>query len=194
MSKLGIIIPTHLEWNILRLKIQNSKHDYRVSGMGKVNACIATTQLIIAGAESILLYGFAGGLRNLKRGETIEATDCIEGDYHAEELNEPYPNGITLRHTLNIFRRCQIVSQDHFLTLDEYRECNPPLANTLATDMEAYAVAKVCRELNVPFYAIKVISDIVGENTANDFFKPSDELVSTLTQSLEKTLSCLASQ
>lgn len=32
-------------------------------------------------------------------------------------------------------------------------------------EMEAYSQAYVCRELNVPFLAVKYITDIIGENS-----------------------------
>lgn len=32
-------------------------------------------------------------------------------------------------------------------------------------DMEAYAQAHVCGELNVPFLSVKYITDIIGENS-----------------------------
>ena len=32
-------------------------------------------------------------------------------------------------------------------------------------DMEAYAQAFVCRELNVPFLSVKYVTDIIGQNS-----------------------------
>ena len=32
-------------------------------------------------------------------------------------------------------------------------------------DMEAYAQAQVCRELGIPFLAVKYVTDIVGQNS-----------------------------
>ena len=37
-------------------------------------------------------------------------------------------------------------------------------------DMESYAEADVCREMGIPFVSVKYVTDIVGQNSSQEWF------------------------
>ena len=37
-------------------------------------------------------------------------------------------------------------------------------------DMESFAEADVCREMGIPFFAVKYVTDIVGQNSSQEWF------------------------
>ena len=36
--------------------------------------------------------------------------------------------------------------------------------------MEAYAEAEVCREMGIPFISVKYVTDVVGQNSAQEWY------------------------
>ena len=192
MSKIGLIIPTRHEFNLIEDEIK-CETEYQICGMGKVNAAIAASNLIsIFECEKILLVGFAGGLRGLDKGDIIEPSEFIEGDFHAEELEVQYPNSFSQQSFLNLGRKVPIVTQDRFLKEDIYERTI--LTPVLACDMESYAVAKVCQAHDVEFYCVRIISDIADEFAERDFSKPNQHLIEVFQSTLRKAMQCLESQ
>ncbi|MGB0299499.1 MAG: hypothetical protein ACPGC3_08575, partial [Paracoccaceae bacterium] len=51
---------------------------------------------------------------------------------------------------------------DNFIT-------SPPELDSDLVDMEAYAIAKVCKKLMMPFKCYKYVTDLADENAANDW-------------------------
>ena len=46
-----------------------------------------------------------------------------------------------------------------------FAQCDANETDGDVVDMEAYAQAQVCRELGIPFLAVKYVTDIVGQNS-----------------------------
>ena len=156
----GIIIPSEFESKVI-------KFPHHVSNMGKINAACAVYDLVAKGFDRILLTGFCGGLDNVSIGEVIEPDTFIEGDYDVSPL-EKYPNMIITPKVTGY----TMISQDKFLKENRYSFS----VNKCATDMESYAVAAVCLKLNVKFQVIKIVSDIVGNNSVDDFLDSCTKL------------------
>lgn len=147
-----VIIPSDFE-----SKIVTTEH-YK-SGMGKINATSAAYSLICRGYDTITLSGFCGAIRGYKIGDIVRPTVFIEGDYDTRPL-ENYPNTIGRGNVL-------MVSQDRFLTVNPYQFKHAKIA----CDMESYAIASVCKSFGVKFECLKIVSDIVGVNSASDFLE-----------------------
>ena len=131
-----------------------------LSGCGKVNATIATMEAIDAGAKKIINYGTAGAVGNISG--LVEVTGYVDRDMDVRPLGfrlgqTPFEEGI------RIGRKGLVVgSGDSFAVGKPEIECD-------IVDMEAYAIARVCKKYDVEFRCFKYISDNVDENAASDW-------------------------
>lgn len=160
--KTALIIPSVYEYNLIEKDILESFDYVRLAGMGKVNSIIATSELIyLNGVDHVLLFGFAGGIRNLSLGQIIEPSLFIEGDYEDPVRHEVNELRLQPSKLLHYSTDSAIITQDHFLTSNPYTFAYP----TLATDMESYALARLCQVTHTTFNCVKIISDLVGEES-----------------------------
>ena len=131
-----------------------------LSGCGKVNAAIATMEAIDAGAKKIINYGTAGAVGNISG--LVEVTGYVDRDMDVRPLGfrlgqTPFEEGI------RIGRKGLVVgSGDSFAVGKPEIECD-------IVDMEAYAIARVCKKYDVEFRCFKYISDKADENAASDW-------------------------
>ncbi len=153
-----------------------------VSAEGKVNAAAGACAALAQGVDLVLNFGVAGGLRPEKTevGEVYLIEKAVQYDFDITELSgkevgtlpgesENFlplfcPTGLALpRRTLGTGDRFDDSPEDHALLLRlgcEIRE------------MEAGAIAQVCKYAGVPFCAVKAISDVYGSSpTAEQFRK-----------------------
>ncbi len=165
------------------------------SGMGKVNASMATTILISEfSAELIINTGIAGGISPSKTTDVIIGTRLMYNDVDARVFNYEYgqvpqmprffqinPELLVLvKKSLNkaniSFKEGLIVSGDKFISsiepLKEVIDLNP-----LATEMEGCAVAQVATRAGVDFLIIRYISDVIGlPSQIEDYFEYEDKM------------------
>ena len=131
-----------------------------LSGCGKVNATIATMEAIDAGAKKIINYGTAGAVGNISG--LVEVTGYVDRDMDVRPLGfrlgqTPFEEGI------RIGRKGLVVgSGDSFAVGKPEIECD-------IVEMEAYAIARVCKKYDVEFRCFKYISDKADENAASDW-------------------------
>ena len=131
-----------------------------LSGCGKVNATIATMEAIDAGAKKIINYGTACAVGNISG--LVEVTGYVDRDMDVRPLGfrlgqTPFEEGI------RIGRKGLVVgSGDSFAVGKPEIECD-------IVDMEAYAIARVCKKYDVEFRCFKYISDKADENAASDW-------------------------
>ena len=177
-----LIIPSKFENHSLGLEAM-------VTGMGKINVVHKLTSYLEWNkVKVVILAGYCGGLRGLSVGDIVEPTILIEGDYNCDPIQK-YPNLIDYCHgkLLPNSKRVAFVSQDRFLTYDPYMRT---IRNkVLATDMESYAAAYICREYKVRFHCVKIVSDVVGSNSTSDFLGSCKSLNSLLKVTIKKAIS-----
>ena len=131
-----------------------------LSGCGKVNATIATMEAIDAGAKKIINYGTAGAVGDISG--LVEVTGYVDRDMDVRPLGfrlgqTPFEEGV------RIGKRGLVVgSGDSFAVGKPEIECD-------IVDMEAYAIARVCKKYDVEFRCFKYISDKADENAASDW-------------------------
>lgn len=179
------------------------------SGMGKVNAAIATTLLISEfGCDLIINTGIAGGLKGVQTKDVVVATGAMYNDVDARIFGYEYgqvpqmpkiygvnPACITLvKKALNKldiqYKEGLILSGDKFVSsYDTISECKD--LGALAVEMEGTAVAQTATRCGRDFIIIRYISDVVGEPSQNeDYLKFEDEMAR---RSVEITLSLINS-
>ena len=152
-----------------------------VCGEGKVNAAAGTCAAISMGADLILNFGVAGGLiqERTEVGEVYLIDKVVQYDFDLTELNHlplgtlpgekenflPLfcPQGLDLpRRALGTGDRFNDSFSDHRTLLClgcEIRE------------MEAGAIAQVCRYTGIPLVSVKAISDVYGSGSTTEQFQ-----------------------
>tara|TARA_B100000212_G_scaffold217306_1_gene164516 strand:+ start:59 stop:592 length:534 start_codon:yes stop_codon:yes gene_type:complete len=133
-------------------------------GVGKINAAIKTTESIRKYSPKLIInYGTAGSLNKDVSG-LVEATHFYQRDMDASPLGievgeTPFEDSFKIhfgRHGLS----CG--TGDSFVT-------NTPELITDLVDMEAYAIAKICKMNDIDFRCFKYISDQADENAGQDW-------------------------
>ncbi|HET7628373.1 MAG TPA: 5'-methylthioadenosine/adenosylhomocysteine nucleosidase [Bacillales bacterium] len=161
------------------------------SGIGKVNAAIATTMLIQKFEPQLLINtGSAGGFHEeLKVGDIVISTEVRYHDVDATIFGYEYGQvpGMTASFTAdrelietavtaaqkipNVrVEKGLIVSGDSFMN-DQARVdfVNSKFKRLLAAEMEAAAIAHTCSRFDVPFVVIRSLSDIAGKESNVSF-------------------------
>ena len=138
-----------------------------VTGLGKVNATLHATKLILQHKPDLVVnFGTAGSISDDFTHGLVECTGFVQRDMDCTPLGfrkhtTPFEDSGHLLGTPEIV--CG--TGDSFLT--DAGEL--PADGVHIVDMEAYAIAKVCRHFGVPFRCFKYISDSADENAGEDW-------------------------
>lgn len=140
------------------------------TGIGKVNATYELTRAIQKYQPDIVInLGTAGGF-GLKRGDVVCCNQFVQRDMDVtplgfekfvtpfEESSVVLSYGITLDHL-----KTAVCGTGDCFEINH----NTNLYNVV--DMEAYALAKVCKAENLPFLCLKYISDVADDNAVSDW-------------------------
>ncbi|QUW22175.1 5'-methylthioadenosine/S-adenosylhomocysteine nucleosidase [Sporosarcina sp. Marseille-Q4063] len=173
------------------------------SGIGKVNAAMATTMLLEKFMPDVVLNtGSAGGFKErLEVGTVVISSEVRHHDVDVTAFGYEYGQVPQLpaaylgdkkliklaveaveeigehRHSIGL-----IASSDTFMSdtshVDKVRSTFPTI---IAAEMEAAAVAQVCHQFETPFVVIRALSDIAGKEATMSFdeFLPVAALHST---------------
>lgn len=153
------------------------------SGIGKVNATMAASFLVADGAEAIFNVGMSGSLMGLPESNLVIADSAFEADFDLtplgyKEFAKPDQAYIydtdkklleSARSVLANARVGRIACGDLFLTDAKRGKYLNENYGVVAFDMESGAIASVCHKCDVPFLAIRQISDNADENAAETY-------------------------
>lgn len=136
-----------------------------VTGMGM----LAMTHALyknkdLMSGEIAILAGFCGLLKGDQAiGDKIIPSVFIDGDYNAYPLEQSI-------HFIEVKKNPTIacISQSRLLTYNPYKDICDNF-KTVITDMESYAFVEFCTKFKISYKVIRVISDKVGESSANDY-------------------------
>ena len=157
---------------------QLEDYDVLYTGVGKVNATFKLTQKFgkfgsYVPYDLVVNYGTAGS-KNLPIGELVCCTKFVQRDMKVTQLG--FYEGQTPFESPNSMIA---LSTSKFNPLDKFYVCGTGdnfVENTKKEslfiqvfDMEAFALAKVCRHYNVPFISFKYITDNANEHSAKDW-------------------------
>jgi len=155
------------------------------SGIGKVNAAMATTLLIqLFKPDYVINTGSAGGFdQSLKVGDIVISKELRYHDVDATVFGYEYgqvpgmppayyPDQqlVTIAEQSGKYITVDVVtglitSGDSFMSdekrVEEVKKLFPEL---YAAEMEATAIAQVCSQFKVPFVIIRALSDIAGRD------------------------------
>ena len=135
-------------------------------GVGKINATYNTLQLInIHKPKLIINYGTAGAINTELKG-IVECTKFYQRDMDVRGLD--FELGETPFDKIKEI----ITSKDGYSCGTGDSFVNKKIDMEVdVVDMEAYAIAKVCKLENIEFKCFKYISDNADENADNDWGK-----------------------
>lgn len=170
------------------------------SGIGKVNASIATTLVIERfNPKAVINTGSAGGIargdeqggNDLAVGDIVLGTSVAHHDVdvtafgykHGQMAGMPADYGCddklvsVLEQASEVFPNAnihhgQIVSGDQFIASSEkFTSIKQHFPQAYAVEMEAAAIAQTCYRFNVPFVVVRAISDLANEEASVSFDK-----------------------
>lgn len=160
-------------------------------GIGKVNAAAAAAHFADTGCNIILNYGLSGGISGISKGELCLCNRFLEHDfdltgigykpcekpaqqYIYEADKELLKLGSTL---LPNAKQGTAVSGDRFVCDDELRQSLKNEFGAMSCDMETAAIAYVCSFAEIPFLALRRISDDAGADAGDSYreMNTSDE-------------------
>lgn len=129
-------------------------------GIGKVNAAIKTTELILKYRPSVILNLGTAGSSCFAAHSLIECSSFVQRDMDLSPLGVPVgktplddiPGVIESEHLLTDLTKGVCGTGDTFEVGATKISCD-------LVDMEAYAIAKACKRFNVQFSAFKYITD-----------------------------------
>lgn len=159
------------------------------SGVGKSNA-VAYTQMLIDYYKPDCLFnlGIAGGLKNgIKPMDIIVGSHYSHHDVNITQMKElfPYREKFETNQLLVDFVSKSmsnsivggIVSGEQFIGNDQQKQEIIKAFGAVAVDMESSAIAHVSFINNVPFVAIRGISDL-ADDSAHDTYNINEQQVS----------------
>lgn len=152
-------------------------------GIGKVNAAVAAAGLIDSGCNIILNYGLSGGIGNNRRGSVIVPQNFLEHDFDLTGIgykpcekplqNYIYESDKKLNALIeSIVGKCEnslAVTGDHFVCSAEESSFLETTFGASSCDMETAAIAYTCNAANVPFAAIRRVSDNADESAVGNY-------------------------
>ncbi len=196
MNKVHVIIPMAKEFAAVgRLGCENAETS--VCGVGKVNAALAAADACLRARrpDLVLSVGCAGALdESLRLGDVIVSESagywdvwCGKGVPQGKVQGEleRFPSPLRTAETVADLLTTQIglaggaratvgeiVTGDTFCTdKGKVAEIHRAFPGASAIDMESAAVAHVCHKCEVPVLSIRVISDTLNGERAEDYEK-----------------------
>jgi adenosylhomocysteine nucleosidase len=147
----------------------NGRHVVVVRSGAGHQAARHATEAILDGhrPQWIISAGFAGGLRpEVARHDLVMADCLIDAAGHRLVVDlKVDPQSLAQTPGVHVG---PLVTVDRVVRLPEEKRALGDRHEALAVDMESYAVAEVCREHEVRFLAIRIISDAVDDELPRD--------------------------
>lgn len=156
-----------------------------ISGIGKVNASISATLLLSKfGVDLVINTGVAGGLEHFELNTIVIAKSLVQHDLDITAFGRPLGfipsldcveiqsnNKLVefLEKEIKDSKTITLASGDQFICSKEDANRIKNQFNAKACDMESCAIAQVCSFFNVPFVAIRLISDSAGDDATSEY-------------------------
>lgn len=163
-------------------------------GIGKVNAAAAAAHFKDIGCDVILNYGLSGGVSGISRGELTLCSRFVEHDFDLTGIGykpceKPWQEYVySASNTLNDLFKKNVpdvkegtaVSGDRFICDEATRIALKDGFGAMSCDMETAAIAYVCSYGNIPFLALRRISDNAGDDAGDSYRAMNDKAEAVL--------------
>lgn len=143
--------------------------DVFYTGIGKVNAAIVATQLIVERNPKYVLNLGTAGSAKFKTHDLVECSAFVQRDMDISPLGfkigetplDPIPGKISFE-TVSQFQKGVCGTGDSF-------EVGAPRLLCDLVDMEGYALAKACKKMKLPLISFKYITDGSDKDAHKDW-------------------------
>ncbi|GEM00536.1 adenosylhomocysteine nucleosidase [Halolactibacillus halophilus] len=184
------------------------------SGIGKVNAALATTILLERFAiRAVVNTGSAGGLdQTLSVGDIVIGREVVHHDVDVRAFDYDYgqvpgmpkrylaDTGLIKAIEMAIEEKNEVQSKqgliatgDSFMQrADQVAGVLEHLPDTMAVEMEAAAIAQVCYQYHVPFVIIRSLSDIAGKESNVSFDQYLDQAAKHAAEMIMRVITNIA--
>lgn len=158
-----ILVTYAFEEEITRFEIQDAEITFLKTGMGKVFSAFNLTKALYNDKYDLVLNVGTSGTLNHNVGDIFVCHRFIDRDMEkitlpkvCSDITFPEKVGVEL---IDNYKKVGICNTgDSFVT--EARHFNGDVI-----DMEAFAQALICKEMNITFVSVKYITDIIGQNS-----------------------------
>lgn len=149
-----------------------------ISGIGAERARLAAEKLIKKGVTSLISWGTAGALvPNLSAGSLVVPQKVLLPGCGLFLADEEWHNRLETRLKMDVdFQSGPILQSDRVLRNPQGKMALAKKCGGIAVDMESAAVAEAALSANIPFVAIRAISDSVNMNIPLGALTAFDEL------------------
>ena len=153
--------------------------DILYTGVGKVNATYQLTkELYKRKAENrlpkyVINFGSCGS-KKFRKGELVACNQFIQRDMDATIFNYKYGETPSEKNIPLIIEHKKIINDLPYAVCgsgDNFATCESIIKEVEVSDMEAYALAKVCLLENIDFISIKYITDGLDDDGGKDWDK-----------------------
>lgn len=137
-----------------------------VTGVGAIQAAAAVSKAIAElKPDAVVSIGSAGSYGKLELGVSYSFGSVVSGDQDLTSYRLPL--GATLGPGRETIAAITLDRTSPYVLVSSCRFADgPSVIAADAADMEAYGVAMAARAYGIPCYAVKVITDIVGERVS----------------------------
>lgn len=158
----------------IEVNIPNAEVIYVETGIGKVNAAMHTMRAICKYHPDVVINLGSAGTLNHKVGDIIVCNSFVDRDLRNVTLDGVISEIEFDRDAINrIFLSEHLMDHAKLIgtcnTGDSFITQGTDIEGDVI-DMESYAVADVCRNMGIPFIAVKYVTDVVGQNSAQEWY------------------------
>lgn len=141
-----------------------------ITGLGKVNAAYELTKKITSERPDIVINLGTAGSNIFQKQEVVCCTKFIQRDMNVEELGfEPFKTPFSEEEPLLVYGLKMNRLPEGICGTGDSFETGHFTHDYSVVDMEAYALALICKREKLPFLCIKYISDGADDNAASDW-------------------------
>lgn len=188
-DKKTILVTYAVKEEFFPVKADGFDIQYLYTGVGKTKSACSLTKILCFGRPDFVLNVGTAGTQKHKVGDIFVSTAFIDRDYEAMKLPgisweingiDLLGNKLPLKQWVEQYPKTGICSTgDSFIT-------EAGRINGDVIDMEAYSQAFVCREFKIPFLSVKYITDIIGQNSVEQWQDKLPDARSELTSWFEQ--------
>lgn len=200
ITRIGIVVAMEQEAKMLECLdfVKNNTVKIVVTGIGKVNAALATERLINEySPQLVIAFGYSGGVPHegldmVKLHDVVVATTAKYHDVwcgDGEELGriQGFPKEYTCKLTTSVLSLANEIAKTHnqdvvyggigtgdkLVKKEELDFITGYFPEIIAVDMESAAVAQTCFTDSVTFASVRIVSDMIGAEDQSEQYTKS---------------------
>lgn len=166
-----VLIIFALQREVVDISLPECEVTTVVSGVGKARSAMALTRSILENRPDIVISVGTAGTFHHQVGDIIVCRHVIDRDYYkAKDVLELPCEGTTpelpfIKRFPSVIEGKTIFKSDFMVSCGDNFVTEGEGFGADVVDMESFAEYDVCQELGVPFFAIKYVTDVIGQNS-----------------------------